>query len=378
MVSNNICVDFSLVDIIFALNDPKRGPTALYYESNSDIKDPSLPLKVAVKSQLTLSLMDRDAVVSQSDAVLPFPDISKISFSFLFTMHSESGNITGSFSYLVPQNENIALYRKIPALKAKMQEISNAFQSFIYKSDTALPKEYVNLLNGLFDFEQPTKPSTAVKEQVEITTEHVSGTPDYLLKKVKKNLEFVFFNLLVERPIIVTGRSRIAVGYAIASLEFLTPHRTLKKIIFSEDYVDSKQINERVDVIGVSSIHEKQYLKEFIVVDVDKFEIHGDMKGNKTFFKDFINKIKNQDSETIQQDLRIFITDLLDTTHKITDLFATNENVSKEKINNLTRNLKSDEREAIVEISATYNPLIADKIRADLGSKVSGWLDDFS
>ena len=378
MVSNNICVDFSLVDIIFALNDPKRGPTALYYESNSDIKDPSLPLKVAVKSQLTLSLMDRDAVVSQSDAVLPFPDISKISFSFLFTMHSESGNITGSFSYLVPQNENIALYRKIPALKAKMQEISNAFQSFIYKSDTALPKEYVNLLNGLFDFEQPTKPSTAVKEQVEITTEHVSGTPDYLLKKVKKNLEFVFFNLLVERPIIVTGRSRIAVGYAIASLEFLTPHRTLKKIIFSEDYVDSKQINERVDVIGVSSIHEKQYLKEFIVVDVDKFEIHGDMKGNKTFFKDFINKIKNQDSETIQQDLRIFITDLLDTTHKITDLFATNEIVSKEKLNNLTRNLKSDEREAIVEISATYNPLIADKIRADLGSKVSGWLDDFS
>ena len=371
-------MDFSLVDIIFALNDPKRGPTALYYESNSDVKDPSLPLKVAVKSQLTLSLMDRDAVVSQSDAVLPFPDISKISFSFLFTMHSESGNITGSFSYLVPQNENISLYRKIPALKSKMQEISNAFQSFIYKSDTALPKEYANLLNGLFDFEQPTKPSTPVKEQVEITTEHVSGTPDYLLKKVKKNLEFVFFNLLVERPIIVTGRSKIAVGYAIASLEFLTPHRTLKKIIFSEDYIDSKQLNERVDVIGVSSIHEKQYLKEFIVVDVDKFEIHGDMKGNKTFFKDFINKIKNQDSETIQQDLRIFITDLLDTTHKITDLFATNENVSKEKINNLTKNLKSDEREAIVEISATYNPLIADKIRADLSSKVSGWLDDFS
>lgn len=379
-INNNlaICEIVILVDIVFALNDPKRGPTALYYESTSDVKDPSLPLKVAIKSQLTLSLMDRDAVVNQSDAVLPFPDISKISFSFLFTMHSESGNITGSFSYLVPQNENISLYRKIPALKEKMQEISRSFQNFIYKSETSLPKEYVSLLNQLFNFDQQTSGTVETKEQFEITTEHVSGTPDYLLKKVKKNLEFVFFNLLVERPVIVTGRSKIAVGYSIASLEFLTPHRDLKKIIFSEDYIDPESLKESIDVLGVSSIHEKQYLKEYVVINVDKFEVRGELKGNKSFFKDFINKIKNQDSSTIQQDLRIFITDLLEATHRITDLFATNENVSKEQIDNLTRNLKSDEKEALIEISASHNPLIANKIRTDLASKVAGWMDNFS
>ena len=157
-----------MVDIIFAVNDPKRGPTALYYGSTSEVKDPSLPLKVAIKSQLTLSLMDRDAVVNQSDAVLPFPDIQKVSFSFLFTMNSEFGQMTGSISYLVPQSENIALYRKIPTLKEKLQEIAQVFQNWTYKSNTALPKEYILHLDSIMNFDQETV-ITEQKAQLEIT-----------------------------------------------------------------------------------------------------------------------------------------------------------------------------------------------------------------
>ncbi len=366
-----------MVDVIFAVNDPKRGPTSLYYETTSEDKDPSLPLKVAIKSQLTLSLMDRDAVVNQSDAVLPFADIQKISFSFLFTMNSESGQITGSISYLVPQSENINLYRKIPSLKEKMQEISKTFLGWNYKSGSTLPKEFLPYLEEILNFEPGAKkPVTTAK--VEITSQRASGTPDYLLKKVKKNLEFVLFNLLVEKTIIVTGKSKIAVEYAMASLDFLTPHRELNKIIFSEDFIDPKTLTDKVDVIGVSSNHEKLYLKDYVVINCDKFEIKGDMKGNKKFFKEFIDKIKNLDSTTIQQDLRIFVNNMLESTHQITDLFATNEKVEKEQINAITKNLKPDEREALIEISATYNPLIADKIRTDLASKVTGWLDDFS
>ena len=366
-----------MVDVIFAVNDPKRGPTALYYETTSDEKDPSLPLKVAIKSQLTLSLMDRDAVVNQSDAVLPFADIKKISFSYLFTMNAETGQITGSISYLVPQSENINLYRKIPSLKAKMQEISNKILNWKYKSDSQIPPEYNSILHEILHFDQEAI-EKKTEAQIEITTQRASGTPDYLLKKIKKHLEFVLFNLLVEKTIIVTGRSKIAVEYAIASLDFLTPHRELKKIIFSEEFVDPKTLPEKVDVIGVSSIHEKMYMKEYVVIDVDKFEIKGELKGNKNYFKDFINKIKNLDSTTIQQDLRIFVSNLLESTHEITDLFATNEQIEKDQINAITKNLKPDEREALIEISATYNPLIANKIRNDLASKVTGWLDDFS
>lgn len=366
-----------MVDVIFAVNDPRRGPTSLYYESTSDVKDPSLPLKVAIKSQLTLSLMDRDAVVNQSDAVLPFADIQKISFSFLFTMNSETGQITGSISYLVPQTENINLYRKIPSLKAKMAEMSKVFQQWIYKSDSVLPKEFAAKLNEILAFDS-TEAIPATKAQVEITTQRASGTPDYLLKKIKKNLEFVLFNLLVEKTIIVTGKSKIAVEYAMASLDFLTPHRDLKKIIFSEEFLDPKSLNDKVDVIGVSSNFEKQYSKDFVVIDVDKFEIKGDLKGNKNYFKDFINKIKNLDSNTIQQDLRIFVSNLLESTHQITDLFASNESVDKKDIENLTKKLKPDEREALIEISATYNPLIANRIRTNVAAKLTGWLDDFS
>ena len=341
------------------------------------LKCPQPILKVAIKSQLTLSLMDRDAVVNQSDAVLPFADIQKISFSYLFTMNAEIGQLTGSISYLVPQSENINLYRKIPSLKAKMQEISNKLLNWKYKSDSHIPTEYTTLLHEILHFDQEGV-QKQVEAQVEITSQRASGTPDYLLKKVKKNLEFVLFNLLVEKTIIVCGRSKIAVEYAMASLDFLTPHRELKKILFSEEYIDPKSLSEKVDIIGISSIHEKMYMKEYVVIDVDKFDIKGDLKGNKNYFKDFINKIKNLDSSTIQQDLRIFVSNLLESTHRITDLFATNENVDKNQINAVTKNLKPDEREALIEISATYNPLIANKIRSDLGSKVSGWLDDFS
>lgn len=367
-----------MVDIIFAVNDPRRGPNAIFYETDSNEKDPSLPLKVAIKSQLTLSLMDKDAVINQSDAVLPFADIKKISFSFLFTIRDEQGsNITASISYLVPQSENISLYRKIPALKEKMQGIAKAFQNFTYSAGNALPKQFIEPLTSLLNFEKQVKQPTATPS-IEITSERASGTPDYLIKKIKKNLEFVFFDLLVEKPIIVCGKSKIAVEYAMASLDFLTPHRELKKIIFSESYVDLKKLPESIDILGVSSKFEKQYTKEYSVIDVDKFEIHGNLKGNKSFFKDFINEEKSQDYQTISQDLRIFINDLLNSTHIITELFATFESPTREAIDEITSNFKTDEKQAIIEIASVHNPLIADKIRKNVADKVTGWLDDFS
>jgi hypothetical protein len=258
-----------------------------------------------------------------------------------------------------------------------MIQTAKSFQNWTYKSDTPLPKQFFDVLNGILNFEKADT-TTQVKTKFEITSERASGTPDYLLKKIKKNLEFVLFDLFVEKIIIVTGKSKIAVEYAIASLDFLTPHRELKKIIFSEEYVDPTSLPEKVDIIGVSSNFDKNYLKEFVVIDVDKFEVKGNLKGNKSYFKDFIQKIKNLDSVTIQQDLQIFVSNLLETTHAITDFFASHENYDKNAIKDLTANMKTDEKEAVIEVSASYNPLIAEKIRTNLASKVSGWLDDFT
>ena len=51
--------------------EPARGPTALMHEvTEGGYKDPSLPLKVAVKSQLTLSLMDKETTIKTADAAL--------------------------------------------------------------------------------------------------------------------------------------------------------------------------------------------------------------------------------------------------------------------------------------------------------------------
>ena len=39
--------------------------------------------------------------------------------------------------------------------------------------------------------------------------------------------------------------------------------------------------------------------------------------------------------------------------------------------------MELDEKEVVTEIAATYNPLIAEKIRFNLSEKVTSWMDDF-
>lgn len=369
-----------MVDLIVSFNDPLRGPTALMYENTDGNKDPSLPLKVAVKSQLTLSLMDKETTIKTADAVLPFPDLQKISFSYLFTVSSDSGPITGSISYIVPQSENIKLYRMIPTLKEKLSSISLKFQDWTYKTGlTSLPKEFHNLLTtNLLSgseavFEKEVKPG-----EIDIIAEVASGSPDYLLKKVKKNLEYAIFELFTEKPVIITGKSRFAVEYGMATLDFLIPHKQLRKIMYSEDFVDPLKFTGKVDVIGVSSKHDKKYSNDYVIINVDKFEVKGLTKGKKNYFKNFINKIKDSDINHARQDIFVFTSSLLKLTESILDLFSSIENVAEEEINEITKDMEVDEKEAITEIAATFNPLIAEKIRINLSEKVTSWMDDFN
>ena len=366
-----------MVDLIVSFNDPLRGPTALMHENTDGHKDASLPLKVAVKSQLTLALMDKEAAIKTADAVLPFPDLQKISFSYLFTVNSESGPITGSISYIVPQSENINLYRMIPTLKEKISNITNKFQEWTYKSGSNLPKNYQNLLTTSLLSGEKEEVKEVKPGEIDINTDLATGSPDYLLKKVKKNLEFVIFDLFTEKPVIITGKSKFAIEYGMATLDFLIPHKRLRKIMYSENFVDPEKFKNQVDLIGVSSDHEKKYSKDYVIVNVDKFDIKGLTKGKKNYFKNFINKIKELDINNAKQDVNVFTSNLLKSTESVVELFATKEDVSKEEIEELTKGLEADEKEAVTEIAASYNPLIAEKIRVNLSERVTGWMDDF-
>lgn len=365
-----------MVDLIVSFNDPIKGPTSLFYESDGK-KDMNLPLKVAVKSQLTLSLMDLNSQINTADAVLPFPDLQKISFSYLFTINSDNGNITGSISYLVPQSENIELYRNIPVLKEKISNIVKQLQNWTYKSGSEFPKNFKNLLienllSSNVQIEKVVKPG-----DVEIITDRATGSPDYLLKKVKKNLEYAVFDLFTEKPIILTGKSQYAIEYGMATLDFLIPHKELRKIMYSDEYIDPKNFTGAVDLIGIASKHEKKYSKEYVIINVDKFEIKGLTKGKRNYFKNFINKIKELDINNAKQDINVFTSSLLKSTEAIVELFSTTNEVEQEKIDSITKDMQIDERDAITEIAATYNPLIADKIRMSLSAKVTSWMNDF-
>ncbi len=361
----------TLVEVIFAINDPLKGPNTVLYES-TETKDQNLALKVPVKAQLTLSLMDKDATVQSADAVLPFPDLQKTAFSLLFTLNSDTGKVTGSISYLVPQTDNINLYKKIPELKEKLDYIVNQLQNWNYKSDNTLPKNYFDLITDilLYETDQSYK---SVDISSLISNEKSTGAPDYLIKKINKNLEHLFFELYVGRPVIVMGKSKIAVEYAMATLEFLTPKKTLRKIIFSEEYIDPANFLDKVDVIGVSSNHEKKY-REYLVVDVDRFEIKN-AKGKKELFKKFMDDLIRIPASMAIQDI-IKFTDHLDELQKSLVDIANQSNFSEAEVKKFLKTLTYDEATALMDIESVLHPTTSKGLTQQFSGKLSSWIDE--
>lgn len=356
-----------MVDCIFAVNDPLKGHNTLLYESTGT-KDQSLTLKVPVKAQLTLSLMDKDASVKTADAVLPFPDLQKTAFSYLFTMNGESGQITASISYLVPQNENVTLYKKIPELKEKLNYIVTQLQGWTYKSDSILPKNLYDLITGTLLFETDHSYKAGDISGL-ITSEKSTGAPDYLIKKINKNLEHLFFELYVGRPVIVIGKSKIAVEYAMATLDFLTPKKNLRKVIFSEDFIDPALYLDKIDVIGVSSVHEKRY-KDYLIVDVDKFEIKG-ARGKKQYIKVFIDDMIRVPASLAVQDI-IKFTDQLDEMKKAFEDVLNQPNVTEVDVKKYLKSLTYDKANLLTDIESSSKTTGSKGI----AGKLSSWVDE--
>jgi hypothetical protein len=347
-----------------------KGPRTVLYETTDNTKDQNLSLKVPVKAQLTLSLMDKDSTIKIADAVLPFPDLQKTSFSFLFTMNSESmGQITGSISYLVPQSENINLYKKIPDLKEKLTYIVSEIQNWHYKSDSSVPKNIFDVIVQTLLYET----DKGYKSDLPITSEKSTGAPDYLIKKINKNLEHLFFELYVGRPVIVTGKSKIAVEYAMATLDFLTPKKNLKKLIFSEDFIDPVTYVNKIDIFGISSAHEKKY-KDYLVIDVDKFEIKG-AKGKKTYFKKFMDDIIRIPASSAVQDIIKFIDHLDAQIAKLENILSESSD-AETQVKEFLKGLSFDEANSLMEIASVLHPSTSKGIGQLVSSKMSSWIDE--
>ena len=366
-------MNFKLVDtsIIFAVNDPFKGPTTLLFESTSAEKDPSLALKVPVKAQLTLSLMDKDANIKVADAVLPFPDLGLASFSFLFTMQSDKGHVTASISYLVPQSENMSLYKKIPELKEKLNYLLTQMQNWQYKSGSNLPKSLYETITGILLYETDQSYNAGDLSSL-ITSEKSTGAPDYQIKKITKYLEHLFFELYVGRPVIVVGKSRINVEYAMATLDFFTPNKNLRKIIFSEQFIDPAPYIGKIDVFGISSVHEKKY-KDYLIVDCDKFEIKN-AKGKKEYFKRFMDDIIRIPASSAIQDIVKFIVHLDERVHEIEKLAQ--QNSSEDSIKEYLKSLNYDEASALTEIASISNLPVSNPIRLHLSRKLASWIEE--
>ena len=129
----------------------------------------------------------------------------------------------------------------------------------------------------------------------------------------------------------------------------------------------------KVDVFGVSSVHEKKY-KDYLIVDVDKFEIKG-AKGKKTYFKNFMDDIIRIPASSAIQDIIKFTDHLDDLSSQLNNL-TEQKDFSEDKLKVFLKTLNYEEANALIEIASISQPSLTKSLGQSLSGKISGLIDD--
>ena len=131
-------------DILFSLFTKARGAFPVYHTKL--LLNDSDALNVAVKSQMTLSMMN-NTDLENAEAILPFTSLaeSMIGFIYLFQVlqnNPSEPNCVAALTYLVPQDNQAFLYSKVPFLKFTAEDLAAKIrQQYIHGQTTEFPKE---------------------------------------------------------------------------------------------------------------------------------------------------------------------------------------------------------------------------------------------
>ncbi|MFW9992099.1 MAG: hypothetical protein ACFFD4_08545 [Candidatus Odinarchaeota archaeon] len=362
----------SKLDIIFSVFDNELGPIPIFSTKKGDY---NFGLKIAFKSQLTLSMIDIDKFES-TEAVLPFPDIKKIAYVYLFvikTPFSPRTESIASLSYVINVDDQLDLYKRIPILRKQVTSIaSTIMEEYTYRKKEALSEKMINLItsygsdltSGIDTMESEL---TAKKIRMRESKE---GNLDYLLKKINKGLDTAMHALLVENPVVVVGDDPIRVSIVVGSLELLVPFKIVRKIDFTVSYINPKE----ADIIGTDESLGKVYSKKGLVcVKVDKGKVEGGKKSK--YLNNFLKELKKLNEEEAKNLIEKEISTILSKAHELTEICNVSQ-PSEEEIKNFRKQLASDELELILAIATNYNPLIAEHMKREVTEAYAEWLGE--
>ena len=364
--------ELTLMDrgILFSVFDQKEGLSVpVYYSGGLTEEEAS---HIAHRSQMTLSMMST-AEVETAEAILPFSGLNKLGFILLFQIRQSDPveqKCVASLFYLVPQDQQVFLYNKVPFLKFKAEELANQIKlNYVYTGALKFPIELAKALEGWRVTEREATTEIQIIERRVILSEKKEGSSvDFFLSQVRKNEDRVVGALFRSRPVFVTGESDILIDLMVHSLDMLVPYVNLRKVSYTKEIIDPAY----ADIIGVSKDLVKNYPSE-VLINIEKKRVQN---GEPCVYsKKLIKEMRKNPSKTAEI-VKESTNKILKVAGMLVEAFSYSEAEKESKINEIQKTYDSSLIEVAAEIGAQRNPLIRKLLLQRVSARFLDWMGD--
>jgi hypothetical protein len=361
-------------DILFSVFTKERGAFPVYH--TKDVLTESDALKIAVKSQMTLSMMQQRAELESAEAILPFTSLEEnlIGFIYLFQILQNNPmepNCVAALTYLIPQENQAFLYSKIPFLKFTAEDFASKIkQQYIHGQTKDFPKPLQDYMKNWDVSEKESQTEIVIIEKKVTLSERTDGgSIDFFFTQVKKHEDRALGALYRGNPLIVTGESSVMIDMVVHSLDLFIPQMIFRKVSFSTELIDPKM----ADIIGIDKNLIKRYPNETIV-DTKKKQVRNGKSCN--FSKQVIKLIKKDPSRS-ENILREAYEQVLNVANLLIDIFS----YSEEERGKLIEKVQGEHDPSLIEVAVDFaaksNPLIKELLMQEVSNRFVDWIDGF-
>ncbi|OLS20817.1 MAG: hypothetical protein HeimC3_38800 [Candidatus Heimdallarchaeota archaeon LC_3] len=276
-----------MADLTFSIIDPNQGPLVAFTTSEE-----SFAKKIAVKAQLSVSMSKTDFNIQ--DAVLPFPDLGKIGFIFLFKVYGRQVPVIASITYVVDQDQQMNLYKQIPVLKRRAHLFAYRLSNYVYDGKPTLSGSNTLLLQKLF--KEPSDYRSDLLKQA-VRTKMQKSNISWLLKTIKKDLDQAITALLLEQPVLIIGH-RVLIEQMMGTLELFLPWKTMIKLMETTTPIDPTGF----DLVGCQDVKFTDFFLNIgvTVINIEKGKVEGGIP-NKSLQTIIEKVIRPKDSSSAER-----------------------------------------------------------------------------
>ncbi|MFW9904996.1 MAG: hypothetical protein ACFFFH_11730 [Candidatus Thorarchaeota archaeon] len=354
--------------VLFTVFDQKQGLSVPIYYSGAIGQEEAN--HIARRSQMTLTMMS-SADLETAEAILPFSGLNKLGFILLFQIRQTNPNglCVASLFYIVPQEQQVFLYNKVPFLKYKAEDLASKIKlQYVYTGSLSFPKD---LAQALSNWQVTEKEATAeiqiIEKRVVLSKKKEGGSIKFFISQVRKNEDRVLGALFRGQPIFVTGQSDILVDLMVHSLDMIVPHVNLRKVSYTKDIIDPAN----ADIIGISLDLVKNYPNE-VLVNIDKKQIKN---GQPCSYSKKLIKQLRKNPDNMDAIIKESTENLLKVAGALTEAFSYSEDEKNARLNEIQNAYERDLIEVAAEIGAQRNPLIREVLLQHISARFLDWME---